>query len=312
MSESFVAKETAAPATKSSSSSQKSTHKHTSQSPSTSKSKKQKDSQEENKHSSKHEQHTNSNDKSTKVKEIGNAASSQESPTKSSSTQSVKVTHSNGTVTKHKLVERTNSIEVSKNRPKDTNKESVKASISNEKAFSPRKTRSKASKIADVAATTKAKTKLKLPQLDGAHDDDQPTKKRAKAKASAKSRAVINVKDSGSDDSDFAPTPQKRVRAKITPQKPVNKALVKAKQHDRRVFSTDDENDADVNTVKMNFWVEAYAEKEKKWIVIDPVKRKVDCVDHVRVSEINTFNIFVKKNQICNGIINVYNFIIFR
>lgn len=291
MSQSFVTKETAVPAKKPSESSHKSPHKHTSQSPSTSKSKKQKESQEENKLSSKHEQPTNSNDKSTKVREIGNAASSLKSPTKSNTLQSMEVTHSNGTLTKHKLVERTNSIDVSKTRPKETNKESIKSSVSNEKAFSPRKTRSKASKIADVAAATKAKTKLKLPQLDGAHDDEQPNKKRAKSKASSKSRAVINVADSDSEDSDFEPTPQKRVRSKITPQKLVNKTLAKTKQHDRRVFSTDDENDVDANTVKMNFWVEAYAEKEKKWIVIDPVKRKVDCVDHVRVSKMNTFSV---------------------
>lgn len=128
----------------------------------------------------------------------------------------------------------------------------------------------------------KANVKLKLPQLDGANDVNN---KKAKAKTKAESRP--KPKDDSNSDSDFEPAPQKRVCPKITPVKPVNKNLAKAKKIDNRVFSTDEEHvdDADANTLKMNFWVEAYAEKEKKWITIDPAKKKVDCADYVRVRD---------------------------
>lgn len=140
----------------------------------------------------------------------------------------------------------------------------------------------------------KAKAKLKLPQLDGANDIND---KKSKAKIKAKSRP--KPKGDSNSDSDFEPVPQKRVRPKVTPPKLVNKHLARAKKIDNRVFSTDEENDADAdadaNTIKMNFWVEAYAEKEKRWITIDPVKKKVDSVDYVRVSH------FVLEIQCHNG-----------
>lgn len=135
--------------------------------------------------------------------------------------------------------------------------------------------------VAATGSGLKAKSKLKLPQLDGANDIDD---KKSKSKAKAKSRP--KPKDDLNSDSDFEPTPQKRIRPKVTPSKPVNKLVARAKKIDQRVFSTDEETDVEANTNKMNFWVEAYAEKEKKWITIDPVKKKVDSVDHVRVSHL--------------------------
>lgn len=130
-----------------------------------------------------------------------------------------------------------------------------------------------------------AEMKLKSPQLDGANDI---VDKKNKSKANAKSRS--KPKDDSNSDSDFEAVPQKRIRPKVTPAKPVKstkKSAAKPTKIDNRVFSTDDENDVvnDTNTIKMNFWVEAYAEKEKKWITIDPVKKKVDCIDYVRVSD---------------------------
>lgn len=289
MSESFVEKATAGPTKKRIDDSKKNTVKQLSQSQS-SQSKRSKDIDEDNNNATKYNNQHISNNRS-RAKKVDNAEASHESPTSSNTKQSNEKLHANKTPGIHKLVERTNSIDKKpKLRPNEV-KESIKEEISKNNTFSPRKTRSRASKIAVVAAQTKAKSKLKLPQLDGAHDDNLKDKKRAKAKLSAKSRAKHD--DSGSD-SDFAPAPQKRIRAKITPQKPIHKALTKTKQIDCRVFSTDDENDADANTIKMNFWVEAYAEKEKKWIVIDPVKRKADCIDHVRVRCNRHFYIYSK------------------
>lgn len=226
-----------------------------------------------------------------KSNENGNAAPSSSNSTKHS--QSVKPNQLLvGTPTKRRLVKRTNSTDVSSNtaanlKDKQTKKNIVTAATTT--THSPRKTRSKT--VRNGEATSNAKTKLKLPQLDGADDILKKTKTTVKAKA--KSRPKHD--DSSNSDSDFAPSPPKRVRTKITPQKPVNKALARAKQIDRRVFSTDEEIEEDSSGTRMNFWIEAYAEKEKKWIVIDPVKKKVDCVDHVRVSEINFLarNLFV-------------------
>lgn len=231
-------------------------------------------------------QHTNnhspkiiSNGKKAKSKEIDIAVSPQvkskkKNPNQNGEPSQVLV----GTPIKGKVIQRTNSAGVAPNlaRLKKSNAEDAKPV-----AFSPRKTRSKASQSNVVTNhTPKAKLKIKLPQLDGA--DDTATKKKTKTKAKARSK-----QEDSSEDSDFEPTPPKRIRAKTTPPKPVNKLLSKAKQVDRRVFSTDEETEDDKNTIRMNFWVEAYAEKEKKWVAIDPVKKKIDCVDFVKVSRIS-------------------------
>lgn len=222
-----------------------------------------------------------------KSKVIDNAApsTSHEKSKKKSTTQtSASNQVLTGTPVKSRLAERTNSVDVPVNR--------LKNKVATEKVqttFSPRKTRSKAAKNCDTTATiaSKVKSKLKLPQLDGAHELLKKDKKRTKTKARPE-------QDDGSNsDSDFAPSPPKRIRTKLPAQKPMNKLLNKTKQIDRRVFSTDDEVEEESNTVHMNFWVEAYAEKEKKWITIDPVEKKVDCVDYVKVS--STENYYLKK-----------------
>lgn len=281
MSESFVEKNTAISTKRRSDSNERSPNK-SSQSPSSKSTKSKADDK-----SSASKRNGNLNGRSTarlngkvsKAKEIDNAvAGTQHSPSKSNASKQIIV----GTPTKHKLIERTNSMDVSKNRPAD--KKNIKEQLIADnasvlKAISPRKTRSKSNRTSE--AGVKVTGKLKLPQLDGAHDhDDGGSKKKARTKA--KSRA--KPEHSSGDDSDFEPTPQKKLRCKITPPKPAHKAVARTKKIDARVFSTDEEADADTNTVKMNFWVEAYAEKEKKWITIDPVKKKVDCVDFVRVS----------------------------
>lgn len=360
--QSFVTQNTAIPTTKSTvGSSQKSSQKPITSPPISVKSKNSTDNRaaastsnsKQNKDHPVASTSAQSNGKMIKSKQIGSADvatpiaqdSPKKSTTKQSSVHSLKTL--TGTPIKHKLVDRTNDNDV--------------------KAFSPRKTRSKVSKmdtaaasVADTKAKTKlvlsketdadamkkskqpkklnietlnknvaallpnskqtkaaaeakaddemisygvnsddvkrnhaknvpntggrnTRTKLKLPQLDGAHDMDEKTKSKTKAKAKSRPKP----KENSNSDSDFEAVPQKRIRPFVTPPaKPAHRAVSKAKKIDARVFSTDDEEkDEEVNTIKMNFWVEAYAEKEKKWITIDPVKKKVDCVDYVRVSE---------------------------
>lgn len=203
--------------------------------------------------------------KSLEAEQDSDAAElSNSKPTKiaKSSLKSTEKSNLIGTPTKSKLFDRKNTVDLArlKNNPKEI------------ATPSPRKTRAQAAAKA-TAGTSKPKVTFKLPQLDGAHEVTQKDKKKIKAK---KPRS-----DDGScSDSDFEPSPPKRVRPAA---KPAQKLVAKVKI-DRRVFSTDEEEHIESNTNSMNFWVEAYAEKEKKWIVIDPIKKKVDCVDHTRVS----------------------------
>lgn len=281
MAQSFIEEKTAEPTSKRGQEKSSTNSKHSSHS-SPSKSKKLESNHTSNKSNQTVANSPKYNGKMTKSNENGNAAPSQGNSKKQS--QTVKTSQVIiGTPTKHKLVERTNNSPVVKsNAAAVKDKQTKKAiAVTTMTTYSPRKTRSKSTRNAEASDVSKAnKTKLKMPQLDGA--DDVPLGKRAKTKAKAKSRPKQS--DDSNSDSDFAPTPPKRVRAKIATQKPVNKSLVRAKQIDRRVFSTDEEIEDDSTANRMNFWVEAYAEKEKKWVVIDPVKKKVDCVDHVRVS----------------------------
>lgn len=189
-----------------------------------------------------------------------------------------------GTPTKNKIVQREKSVvskEVSSNTVPLKNSHILDENISSTSKFSPRKTRSKTvkNKNETIVNHLKDKTKIKLSQLDGAHDE---ISRRTKSKTNAKSHSKPD--DSSNSDSDFEPSPPKRIRTRQIPHKPENKALSKAKQIDRRVFSTDGEIETDSNKNHISFWVEAYAEKEKKWMVIEPIKNKVDCVDHIRVS----------------------------
>lgn len=127
--------------------------------------------------------------------------------------------------------------------------------------------------------------RLKIPQMDGGHDIGKRKKRTKLVKVSESSEQT-------SDCSDFEPVSPKRNRAKVNLDRSRSRSSSRSKSKnaadrkksvDRRVFSTDDEAEAEENTNRMDFWVEAYAEKEKKWVAIDPVKRKVDCVDFVRV-----------------------------
>lgn len=195
-----------------------------------------------------------------------------------------------------------------KNTQKQVQPESAKSAAPSKRlvaaapAYSPRKTRSRAQRDGNVASTSTAangtqnsttveksvrprsRLCLKLPQMDGA-SDKLPSKKK-------KTTETANKTDNS--DSDFAPSPPKRVRPKMTSThfaqtKPKSKALETVKRIDLRVLSTDDDDEDETRTVRatkitaMDTWVEAYNEKDKKWIVIDPVKNKVDAVDHIRV-----------------------------
>lgn len=145
----------------------------------------------------------------------------------------------------------------------------------------------------------RTRLRLKLPQMDGAHD----LKKTGKRTKPAAKKFESSDEDSSSG-SDFVPDSPKRNRSKVNLDRSKSKSKTilskslanRRKSIDRRVFSSDDEAEVEENTNRMDFWVEAYAEKEKKWVAIDPVKRKVNAVDFVRVrTTINATQIFIPK-----------------
>lgn len=155
------------------------------------------------------------------------------------------------------------------------------------------------SKSGEKSARTKERLCTKVPQMDGASD-----KLTSKSATSSKKAKVTTMKShtqssDDSDDSDFAPSPPKRIRAKATsahfvqPKKPKSKVLEAVKRVDLRVLSTDDDDEDVSKTLKttkitaLDTWIEAYNEKDKKWIVIDPVRNKVDAVEHIRVRASN-------------------------
>lgn len=188
----------------------------------------------------------------------------------------------------------------------NTDKEKVSQVIS------PRKTRSQRS-ASSVTADNKEKKELvgkssrakrdlslKVPQMDGA-SDKLPSKRSAESKK-AKEASKSSQKKGNDSDSDFAPIPPKRVRSKplssshfAQTERPKSKVLASLKRIDLKVLSDDDVHD-EIGTQRlskitlMDTWVEVYNEKDKKWIVIDPVKNKVDAVDHIRV---RIFQIFL-------------------
>lgn len=125
--------------------------------------------------------------------------------------------------------------------------------------------------------------------------DVNPTKI-TKPKVAQKRRSV-----SLSDD-DFQPSRSKKSA--------VNAKIAAVKRIDKRVLSTDDdERDTNVvvsNKKKSDYWIEVFCEEDEKWVTIDAIKGKVDCVDDIRVSFLAflpfsklIFFFFIK--EICNN-----------
>lgn len=193
------------------------------------------------------------------------------------------------------------------------NKNSTDTSAATSQLFSPRKTRSGLQRDANQATTSaqarkkklsksdekpvraKSRMCLKVPQMDGA-SDKVSSKSAVKSKKPKEAVKKPRKKDTDSDsDSDFAPSPPKRAFSKANSsahfeqtKKPKPKAFGTVKRIDLRVLSTDIEDDDKTKTPKrkitvLDTWVEVYNEKDKKWVVIDPVNNKVDAVDHIRV-----------------------------
>lgn len=81
-------------------------------------------------------------------------------------------------------------------------------------------------------------------------------------------------------DEDFVPCPPKKVKSASKDKSQISKA----KWIDKRVLSTDIEDEQEPKTLKnkMDIWVETYAEADKRWIPMDLFKGKVDGVDLIK------------------------------
>lgn len=114
---------------------------------------------------------------------------------------------------------------------------------------------------------------------------DPSPKKRIKSSTDIKSTKITksNVaqkrRSVSLSDDDFQPSRSKKAA--------VHAKLDAVKRTDRRVMSTDNEHDTNVvvsTKIKSDYWIEVFSEEDEKWITIDAIKGKVDCVDDIRVS----------------------------
>lgn len=145
-----------------------------------------------------------------------------------------------------------------------------------------------------ITRKRQAEKKLTIPQLDGAHDD---IKKTSSSRTTRKNKESKRRGSDENSDSDFEPSSSEKKKRptpvqnlKIKSKKSSN-PLDRVKRIDRRVFSTDEEDNENAamntsisNKKAMNFWPEVYCEKEKKWIAVDLVKAKVNAVQNISVS----------------------------
>lgn len=133
-----------------------------------------------------------------------------------------------------------------------------------------------------------------LPQLDGSDDLPRPVRKRPNLALLKTNTTSANSEDSA--DSDYiSPTPRKKptpnVAANKLPKKAAHKVLEQVKsddKRDRRLLSTDvdeeDEAKPKRNDKAVDIWVEVYSEAEEQWMAVDLFKKKVHCIDAIRVS----------------------------
>lgn len=122
-----------------------------------------------------------------------------------------------------------------------------------------------------------ATMKLEIPQLDGADDEDLKESKNARKKRPNIKKLKVQRSTENSDE-DFEPSPPKKPKSAPVKQ-------------DRRVLSTDDENDKVDSAEKAkrkqtagDMWLEVWCDVEEQWVCVDIFKGKIHCVDTIRVS----------------------------
>ncbi|KAM7345691.1 DNA repair protein complementing XP-C cells homolog [Cochliomyia hominivorax] len=120
--------------------------------------------------------------------------------------------------------------------------------------------------------------KAEIPQLDGADDELSKPKKDIKKRPNIKKSKIHRSTDNSDDD--FEPSP---------PKKP--KSAPAVTKQDRRVLSTDDENDkvdgeeyAKRKLTAGDMWLEVWCDVEEQWVCVDIFKGKIHCVDTIRKS----------------------------
>lgn len=153
---------------------------------------------------------------------------------------------------------------------------------------------------------SRAKDRLKVPQLDGGDDTNTKTNKKVNlrklADRNAKSKAVevssqkqSSAKDfdeTSNSDSDFAPTSAKRVKRpgiqSNSPNKKANRGhLYQNCKRSRAVFSDNERSPARLSAPapkdSVDHWVEVFCEDEGKWVAVNLFKPSVNNIDSVKV-----------------------------
>lgn len=167
---------------------------------------------------------------------------------------------------------------------------------------------------------SRAKAQFKVPQMDGADDTNPKADKKlnlrkltgrtAKTKANAAvsaqkpSTSAKDFDDISNSDSDFAPTPPKRIKRPLiqskssSNKKATNKALNQSKPRNCGVMSDIDEDSPVPPPNGINYWVEVFCEEEEKWVAMNIFKLKVDNIDSVRVSILCSYYLIDFNNQL--------------
>ena len=83
---------------------------------------------------------------------------------------------------------------------------------------------------------------------------------------------------------------------KTIQEKPNQKLTIAAKlKSHQKLLSSDDENSMTSKYV-INTWAEVYIESEEKWVCVDVLGKKINCVSHMYISIIVNVCLFYKIN----------------
>lgn len=223
-------------------------------------------------------------------------------------------TRSKATVVSEKKIEsnKKENGERSANTSKHNDEKASKSSASKPKVtlqvFSPRRLRSRSRsnegetpkdiKSTSSPSTSKSPGKPNLKNLQNLNDRKRPSTSKEnefdakKLKVTGTKRAAdesindkgkkVKVADEMSEDSDSSakyfktPHPKKKTKSSVS-----------AEVIDRRVLSSDDDADSapqqsePKKNKRIDIWVEVYSEKDERWVTIDVLKNKVDCIPDI-------------------------------
>lgn len=134
--------------------------------------------------------------------------------------------------------------------------------------------------MSDSAEVEKKKAKIESKSGAKRKSTSEVEEQPKKSKVTAKKLADDGADSDGSAKYFKSPKPVPKLKAI---EKLVNESKI-----DRRILSSDSENEAGPKNVSpskkskgIDIWVELYSEKDARWIAIDILKGKIDCVEEI-------------------------------